>query len=148
MKIIVDTNIVFSALLNTSKGIGKILLTSNQYLQFYTCQYLRTELHNHSLKLKKLTKLSDDELEQLIDLILKNITTIHEDIIPKSQFIKAFELTKDIDPSDTPFLALAIHLKGRLWTGDNKLVKGLQKKDCIVPITSAELQELLNKLRK
>ncbi len=40
MKIIVDTNIVFSAILNSNSRIGKILLNSKEHFQFFTCNYL------------------------------------------------------------------------------------------------------------
>jgi predicted nucleic acid-binding protein len=147
VKVVVDTNIVFSSLLNSSKGVGKILLSSKHYFDFYTCEYLRTELFNNRTKLKKLTKLREGELEELIDLTLRNITTIHEDLIPLSQTRKAVSLAEGIDPSDSPFLALALHLKCRLWTGDNTLINGLRKKECYIPIATSELQELLVKLR-
>jgi len=35
MKIIVDTNIVFSAILNSNSRIGKILLNSKEHFQFF-----------------------------------------------------------------------------------------------------------------
>lgn len=147
MKVVVDTNIVFSTLLNSSKGVGRLLLSSKHYFDFYTCEYLRTELYNNRAKLKKLTKLPESELEELIALALRNITTIHEDLVPKFQMRKAIGLAEGIDPSDAPFLGLALHLKCRLWTGDNTLIKGLRKKDCFIPITTSELQELLIRLR-
>jgi len=40
-------------------------------------------------------------------------------------------LCKDIDESDTPFVALTIELKALLWTGDKKLKEGLKKKGFI-----------------
>ena len=69
MRIIVDTNIVFSCILNSSNRIGKILLNSKEHFQFYTCDYLRTEIQRHHNKLLKVTKLTDEELEELEGLI-------------------------------------------------------------------------------
>jgi len=60
MKIIVDTNIVFSAILNSNSRIGKILLSSKGHFQFFTCNYLRTEILKHRNQLLKLTKLLCD----------------------------------------------------------------------------------------
>ena len=47
MKIIVDSNIVFSAMLNKQSVIGDVLLNSQEYFEFYTFEYLREEIANH-----------------------------------------------------------------------------------------------------
>jgi predicted nucleic acid-binding protein len=41
---------------------------------------------------------------------------------------KAYDLCKDVDIKDTPFIALSIELKRPLWTGDKKLKEGLRSK--------------------
>lgn len=46
MKIIVDTNIIFSAILNSQNTIGQLLLRPNQ-LQFYSPHFLQIEIQNH-----------------------------------------------------------------------------------------------------
>ena len=55
MKIIVDTNIVFSALLNSNSHIGQLLLDSRNYFQFYSCKYLKKELFRHLPKIHACT---------------------------------------------------------------------------------------------
>ncbi len=76
MRIIVDTNIVFSAILNSTSRIGKILLNSKGHFQFYSCDYLRTEINRHRNRLLKLTKLSGNELAELESLVTHNITSL------------------------------------------------------------------------
>jgi predicted nucleic acid-binding protein len=78
MKIIVDTNIVFSAILNSNSQIAKILLNSRGYFQFFTCNYLRTEIQRHRNKLLKITGLSEEKLLELEALIMVNVTFIDE----------------------------------------------------------------------
>lgn len=46
-KIIVDTNIVFSALLNTNSRIGQILINGKNYFDFYSPEYVRFEIFQH-----------------------------------------------------------------------------------------------------
>ena len=65
IKIVLDTNIVFSAILNSSSRIGKIILQSKNYFQFYSCDYLKIEILKHRNKLQKLTKLDEFELVEL-----------------------------------------------------------------------------------
>ena len=45
---------------------------------------------------------------------------------------------------DSPFLALTLHLKGLLWTGDIRLVKGLRKKGVESAVTTKELLDISN----
>ena len=148
MKIVVDTNIVFSAILNSSSRIGKILINSKSHFQFYTCNFLRLELLKHRDKLLKITKLSFEELEELESLITENITFINEEIIPEKTIIATEALLHDIDLNDTPFIALGRHLKAKLWTGDKELMSGLEKKKFKNIISTKELSDLLDKLER
>ena len=148
MKIVVDTNIVFSAILNSTSRIGQILITSKSNFQFYSCVFLKTELTKHQNKLLKLTKLSIEELEELQDLITKNITFIHEGLLPEKTIIAAEKLLIDVDLNDTVFVALTKNLKAKLWTGDNELIKGLKSKKFKEIITTGEILEMLEKIEK
>ena len=62
-KIVVDTNIIFSCLLNTEGKIGDLLFNSNEVFDFFSNDYMRFEIHKHWSKLKKISKLSDSDLE-------------------------------------------------------------------------------------
>ena len=148
MKIIVDTNIVFSAILNSNSRIGKILLNSKEHFQFFTCNYLKIEIQRHRNKLLKLTKLSEDQLSELQELITKHITFIDERLIPQDLLLKTEIQLKAIDPGDTVFVALTKHLEGKLWTGDLQLYNGLKAKRFKDIILSSELSLLLNDLER
>jgi predicted nucleic acid-binding protein len=52
MIIVVDTNIVFSAILNTNSTIGDLILNSQDIFQFQSCNFLLNEIDNHWEKLK------------------------------------------------------------------------------------------------
>ena len=148
MKIVVDTNIVFSAILNSTGRIGQILITSKSNFQFYSCVFLKTELNRHQDKLLKLTKLSIGELEELQDLITKNITFIHESLLPEKTIIAAEKLLIDVDINDSVFVALTKNLKAKLWTGDKELIKGLKSKKFKDVFTTGEILEILEKIEK
>lgn len=148
MRIIVDTNIVFSAILNSNSRIGKILLNSKEHFQFYSCQYLQSEILRHRKKLLKLTNLSEDELTELEGLVMHNITFIDERLLPQQLLLKTEILLQLIDISDTPFVALTTHLKGKLWTGDKELYTGLKLKRFKNIILTAELSVLLDDLER
>lgn len=76
-------------------------------------------------------------------MVLSTINFVSEEQISEQSWIKAFELTKDIDEDDTPFVALGIELNAKLWTGDKMLAKGLAKKGIDTIITTVDLKKLI-----
>ena len=145
MKIVVDTNVVFSAILNSQSWIGQILLHSDKSVKFYSPRFLQVEIQNHSQKIKKITKLSDNELYELIELLYSKIHFISEELIPKESLLIADKLTADVDFDDVLFVALSIHLNCKVWTGDKVLVNALIKKGYKRFINTQELIERLKK---
>lgn len=148
MRIIVDTNIVFSAILNSSNKIGQLLTHSKAHFQFYSCQYLRAEILRHQEKLLKLTKLTITQLINVESLVTENITFINEKLLPKEVMMASEKLVKDIDFDDIPFIALAQNLDAKLWTGDKVLINGLRAKRFKNIITTPELVLLYNELKE
>ena len=53
MKIIVDTNIVFSAMLNSQGKIGQLIINGDKFFKFYTVGLLEEEIWNHKDKIQK-----------------------------------------------------------------------------------------------
>lgn len=146
MKIVVDTNIVFSGILNSTSKIGRLLLTSKKYFDFYSCDYLRFELLKHRSKLLKYTNLPEQELIELQNLVCLNITFINEALIPEDIFVEAKKLVMDIDPNDTPFITLTKHLHAKFWTGDKFLTEALKVKRFKNIINTSELLNMLDEL--
>lgn len=128
MRIVVDTNIVFSAILNTNSKIAIILLTPKSRLNFYSTEQLIREIEAHKERIRKISNYSDYELGRIIKLITSKIRFINLRLIPKESYQLAESLTNDIDIDDTEFVALTNHIKGKLWSGDKELQKGLKKK--------------------
>ncbi len=127
-KIIVDTNIIFSALLNTNSRIGQILINGKNYFDFYSPAYVKFETFKHKEKIKSIGKLTDEEFIETYGLILKNITILNHSIVPIEIYKNAKIVCQDIDIDDTIFVAVSDFTKGILWTGDLKLLNGLIKK--------------------
>ncbi len=142
MKFVVDTNIVFSAVLNTEGRIGDLIMNSHGLLDFYTCDTLRAELKRHRGKLRELSKLNEDQLDQSIYQITTSLNFTSEALIPFEFWLKGAELVRDIDMDDIAFIALSEYLGCKLWTGDRELIKGLAKKGYHNFITTEELLHL------
>jgi predicted nucleic acid-binding protein len=142
MKVVVDTNIVFSALLNSNGIIGEILFNSPQSIEFYSCNYMRYEIHKHWEKLKKISGLSDDRLRISYTYLLDKLRFINEEIIPAEVWNSAEELVKNIDIDDIDFVALTQFLNAVLWTGDKVLYNSLKQIEFQNIVNTAELNSL------
>jgi len=146
MRIVVDTNIAFSAILNTNSKISKIILQPKSKLNFYSTEQLEQELAEHWNKLKKISKYSEIELHKVVTLITSKIRFINVELIPRNLFSKAELLLSGIDIDDTEFVALTEHIQGKLWTGDKVLIKGLKTLKWNKFVSTEELYRII--LRK
>lgn len=147
-KIIVDTNIIFSCLLNSHGTIGDLIFNSEDIFDFYSNQYMRFEIHKHWNKLKKISKLTDLELETAYDKMLTKLTFINEELIPQYHWEKAEALVADIDLDDSDFVSLTKYLKGSLWTGDKPLYDGLKTKRFRTIYNTQDMIKLRQRLAK
>lgn len=146
MRIVVDTNIAFSAILNTNSNIARILLQPKSRLHFYSTDLLYEEILDHKEKIISLTKYTNEEIEITIRLITSKIKFIDLNLIPQKIIDSAENLVSEVDTDDTEFVALTDHIKGRLWSGDRELQKGLKSKGWDKFISTTDLIELsLNK---
>jgi predicted nucleic acid-binding protein len=144
MIIVVDTNIIFSAILNSQSNIGNILLNNGNFFTFYSVKYLKYEINNHIEKICKITKRNPEEIYELVEFIYDKIIFISDDLIPKSIKIKADALTCDVDFDDVMFIALSLHLNCSLWTGDKTLIEKLRKKGFNNFITTEMMKQFLS----
>ena len=145
MRVILDTNIAFSAILNTDSLIARIILQPKSKLHFYSTDLLLLEIDEHKDKLKRLSGYSDFELDKTIKFITSKIRFINTNLIPSHILIVANDLLKDIDIDDTEFVALTNHIHGRLWSGDKNLQNGLFKKGWTKFVTTSDLYQLISK---
>ncbi|MDT3738986.1 MAG: PIN domain-containing protein [Candidatus Kapabacteria bacterium] len=143
MRIVIDTNIIFSAILNTNSKIGKIVIQKGNNFNFYGTNQIVLEIDKHKNKLKKLTKYNETELDIIIDSIKRRIKFINVKLISKDSYRYAESLTHDIDIDDTEFVALTEHINGNLWTGDKELKNGLLNKGWTKFVTTDELYQIL-----
>lgn len=142
MRIVVDTNIVFSAILNTNSNLATIILRPRSKFNFYATEQLLEEIYEHKSKIQQLTGYTDEELDKVISLITRRIRFINVKLITKSAYQQAETLTQNVDIDDTEFIALTEHLKGSLWSGDKKLQKGLKDLGWNKFISTAELSKM------
>lgn len=139
MNVVIDTNIVFSAILSHKGKIHDLILNSESDFTFFTPSFLIEELEKCHEKILSLSGFSQTEVSFLKRTLFQHIEFIDPELIEKENWAKALEIASPIDEKDAPFIALAIQIKALLWTGDKKLVKGLKKQDIHWALNTNEL---------
>jgi predicted nucleic acid-binding protein len=126
--VVVDANIVFSGILSPNGTISDLLLNSSGSLEYYSPSSIIEELENHHEKLIKISGLSESDIKFLRRRLLRKIELIDLESILTSTWKKAIELVGNVDEFDAPFIALNLEMEAPLWTGDKKLIRGLNAK--------------------
>lgn len=140
MKIVVDTNIVFSAILNPSATIGQILIFGQKQFEFYAPNLVKEEIRRHQHKIIMLTERIDESVfENIRDEIFSCLHFISEEQIPFDYWHHAIPVVRDTDMDDIAFVVLAEYLDAMLWTGDKRLANGLAKQGFQRIITTDDL---------
>lgn len=93
MKIVIDTNIILSTLLNSHSTIEDLLFNSDKHFKFYSCSYMRYEIQKHWERLKKISKLSDEQLQVSYTQVLSKLKFINEEIIPVETWLASEQTT-------------------------------------------------------
>ena len=117
MKIIVDTNIIISALVKD--GLTRKFLFFAPF-DFYTVDHAKSEIYKHINELIIKSKISEEAFQYLLDLIFNEIQMVELDIIEPYKE-KAVEIMKIIDINDAPFIALALYLNSPIWSNDKHM---------------------------
>lgn len=146
MKVIIDTNIIFSVLSNSNGNLSKQFFQFPSHLNYFAPDFLVTELQVHSNKLLKLSGLSKTDYEISKTSVFSLLNFVDTELIPAEYMKEAVSLTKNIDFKDFKFVALALFLNGLLWTGDRKLLNGLRRKGFMNVVNAKELSIIIGGL--
>jgi predicted nucleic acid-binding protein len=148
VRIIVDANIVFSAILNTNSKIADILMNSKGIFDFLAPDYLQIELRKYHSKISKISNLTIGEIGNIESKVTKPIVFMSGIHIPENKWILAENMVVNVDSKDTPYVAFSLFYKCRIWSGDKALREGLEKKGFKNIISTEELFEIRESARK
>lgn len=122
-KIIIDSNIIFSALTGTNSLTLRRILKSEE--QYFAPNFLISEILMHKERILKNSKISEKQTYETFIKVFSRINFVNEENISTANFITAYRLCKNIDENDAPFVALSLELGYPLWTRDKELKTGL-----------------------
>lgn len=136
MSIVIDSNILFSALIKDSVTRRLIL----EYRGFFLFpEFIFSEMEKHKEELLAKSKGSEKELEELLQLPLKKVLVVpNEALLPFRS--EAWEIIKSIDPDDVMFIACALaYPDSALWSDD----KQLKRQNRVRVINTEEVMKLI-----
>lgn len=120
MELVVNTNRIIAALIKDSES-RKIIYSAK--FSLYTTAFSIKEVEKYKEYILKKAKISENEFNQIMEIILSKIAVYGEYDISKKSMKKAITAMKEIDPDDVPLLALAIELKKDIWSDDKHFQK-------------------------
>lgn len=107
---------------------------------------MTTELDRHHKKLVSLSKLAESDILFLEKMVLSKVNFVDLEVISEESWMKEFQLVKQIDEYDAPFVALSLNMNSYLWSGDKKLKNGLKDLGYDKVIENDSLLEIRNAL--
>ena len=115
MDLVIDANVLFSALIKDSFAYN--LLFSGSF-HLFTPEYIFTELEKHKEELLKKTERTDEDFFRLLETLKRRIV-----IVPLEELASYVEEAEKLtpDPDDMAYFALALKLNCAIWSNDKKL---------------------------
>ena len=147
MKVVVDANILFSAVLDRTGAVAKVWFDAEPVFHFIAPAFLLDELSKHHSRVARMLGLDIAQVEAIESLFIEQLELIEEAVVPMEIRAKAANALASIDPQDAPYLALALHFECPIWTGDRKLSNGLRRKDIHIAIDTAIMRTLVEQLK-
>ncbi|MBS3176316.1 hypothetical protein J4457_03705 [Candidatus Woesearchaeota archaeon] len=128
MELVIDANILFSALIKKSVTAELIF---NENLKLYAPDFFIEEFIKYQELIIKKTHRTEGEFIQILHCLQEVITSI-----PEEEFSEHLEEAEKISPDkkDISYLALAMKLKCAVWSND-KVLKTKQK---VITVYSTE----------
>ena len=135
MEIVLDTNVLIASLLKN--GLTRKIIFLSPF-KMYSIDYAKIEIETHKSEILRKSKLDEQSLNYLSDIIFSRIDFIsfgHKETFKD----KAKEIMQDIDIDDSFFVALAMSLNCPIWSNETHM-----KKQSVVKVyTTNEIMDYL-----
>ncbi len=115
MKLVLDSNILFSMLIKPGRPLNLVLLKD---LEIFSPSFVWEEYAKYKDEIALKSQLSPRDFEGLLQLFKNRVIFISEDVLVPYR-AKAEMICPD--PNDTLFFATALYLNCALWSNEKKL---------------------------
>ena len=137
MKLVIDANIIISAIIKDS--VTRKIITDSK-IEFYSPGKVIEEVLKHSGLIAKKAGLTNEEVLSFFKILMDNIRVVPENEY-RDNISEAFSIARNFDEKDTPFIALALKLNIPIWTNDRGI---LENQGRYKAISTKELLETLS----
>lgn len=144
MIVVVDMNVLFSAVISPNGRIAKLLADSALPIERVSCHYSFVELFKHQPKIVKYAKKPVGEVIDDLYTVLSSIQFYNESLIEAHYWREAIRLTEGVDNFDVNYVALTLYTDGWLWTGDKPLTAHLRSLGFDRVLNTEELWQRIN----
>jgi len=129
--IVVDTNILLSALIADSKTRELIVGIDRQLV---VPEAIHREIEKYRDMIREKSSLTDEELDTLLETLFKYIQIVPDEQL-EDHLTESKEELADIDEDDVIFLAAALAVDGILWSDDTDF----QNQKLVSVLTTSEI---------
>ena len=136
MKLVLDSNIIFSALIRKSTTRNIIL---SDVFELHAPEYIFAEITKHKELLLRKSKMTESDFNALLLLLQKHVHFVSKENY-NEKMVMAEDILREIDITDSPFLALAMALNCSIWSNDGHF----KQQDKIGVYTTKELTNTID----
>lgn len=137
MRLVVDANILFAALIKKGWTFNFIRLLSKKGFKLYSPAYILDETNDRMDRLTRFSGLNKAEIEFLVGILFRRI-----EVVPERRYAKSVKKAQELlpgHPEDVPYFALALSLDCAIWSNE----KRFKQQSRVKVVSTDELKSLI-----
>jgi len=136
IRIVIDTNILISALIKEDSITSKIIKSGIFEIYYPEDGMLELRKYRDLIISKRKTEWQKKSFDYALNFLLESVTVVPSQLY-EDKIRDAYVIMKGVDEKDTPFLALALKLQCPVWSND----KDFRKQNAVEVFTTSHIVE-------
>ena len=117
IRVVIDTNILISALIKDDSVTARIIKSGIFEIYYPEDGMFELEKYRDYIIKKRKKALQKKSFDYALSFLLESVNAVPS-LLYEDKIREAYEIMRDIDEKDTPFLALALKLQCPIWSND------------------------------